>query len=121
MRPTETGQAKIAYFLSLWPLALFIFSLAVTAVIAFTIVVNAEAFRLAVLTPFGLFVFWTINSPVAVIALASGLFGTVMGLGTRKWRLDERTTKIATRAMLFGLSSFAMYAFLFWLWFGFGR
>lgn len=129
MKPTR--QARIAYIVSLWPFVLFTFSLGITLLIMLTIVVDAESFRVTVLTPFGIFVFLTIMGPMttappllsslAPAALISALVGTTVGLVIRASTEDKEMTRIATRAALFGLASFGMFAFLFWWWSGFGR
>ncbi|MFQ5907814.1 MAG: hypothetical protein ACE5JE_03170 [Thermoplasmata archaeon] len=131
MRPKGAGQARIAYLLSLWPFAFFAFAIGTTWLLFFSIAASAEAFSEALWTLFGNFVFHVVMgqmagaspllSSLAPIALLSGLGGTVFGFALRWSREDEDIVKVATRAGIFGLSSLAMYAFLFWSWFGFGR
>ncbi len=129
MRPTR--ESRIAYILSLWPFAFFAFAIGITWLLFFSMAAGAEAFREALWTLFGDFVFHVVMgqmagasplvSSLAPIALLSGLGGTVLGFALRGSREDEVSVRVATRAGIFGLSSLAMYAFLFWSWFGFGR
>ncbi len=131
MRPRGAGQARIAYILSLWPFAFFAFAIGITWLLFFSIAAGAEAFSEALWTLFGNFVFHVVMgqmagaspllSSLAPIALLSGLGGTVLGFALRGSREDEDSVRVATRAGIFGLASLAMYAFLFWSWFGFGR
>ncbi len=124
-------QARIAFILSLWPFAFFAFSIGITWLLFFSMAASAESFSEALWTLFGNFVFHMamgqmagaspLLSSLAPTALLSGLVGTVLGFALRGSREDEGTVRIATRAGIYGISSLAMYAFLFWSWFGFGR
>lgn len=129
MRPAR--ESRIAYILSFWPFALFAFSTGMTWLLFLSMAAGAESFGAALWTPFGNFVFHMVMgqmagaapllSSLAPTALLSALTGTVLGFVLRGARQDEGTVRIATRAGIYGISSVAMYAFLFWSWFGFGR
>ncbi len=129
MRPAR--ESRVAFILSLWPFAFFAFSIGITWLLFLSMAASAESFSEALWTLFGNFVFHMVIgqmagaslllSSLAPIALLSGLVGTVLGFALKGSREDEGTVRIATRAGIYGISSLAMYAFLFWSWFGFGR
>jgi hypothetical protein len=105
-------EARIAYLLTLWPLVLFLFSLGVTI---------ASSFRVHVLEPLAIFALGTIIGLPALAPALSSMVGAVVAFGIRGEEADDRTTKIATRAVVLGLTGLALYLYLFLGWFGFGR
>ena len=66
-------------------------------------------------------IFQVINNPLLGFILLFSLFGIMMGIGVRAWRVDEDTNRIAVKAALLGFAGFAAYALLVWFWSGFGR
>ena len=114
-------QSRIAFHLSLWPLVSLLLLFGVSFFLILAIVSDGETFR-SLAEPVLLFlVFQVIKNPMLGFILLSSLFGIVMGIGIRAWKVDERTNRTAARAVLLGFAGIAAYALLVWFWSGFGR
>ncbi len=113
-------QSRIAFHLSVWPLVVFL-SLFGASFLLFLGVTSNESFRRGV-EPFLIFlIFQVINNPLLGFILLFSVFGIVMGIGVRAWRVGERTNRIAARAAILGFAGIAVYALLVWFWSGLGR
>ena len=114
-------QSRIAFHLSLWPLVVFLSLLGASFLLFLAVRLNEGPFK-EVVGPFVIFlIFQVINNPLLGFLLLFSLFGIMMGIGIRAWRVDERTSRIAAKAALLGFAGFAAYALLVWFWSGFGR
>lgn len=126
-----SGKSVVAIVLSLWPLALFAFSMVVTWVLFFSMAAGAGSISEVLWNLFGNSVYHMVMgqmagaslllSSLAPAALLSALIGTVMGFALRASHEDGVTARVASRAGVLGLLSVALYALLFWSWSGFGR
>ncbi len=110
-------QARIAFHLSFWPFVFFASFLAVLYSIIFVSALGVGQ----VLEPIGIFILQAIRSPASLAPLLPSLFGLIMGYWFMTRREDRETTKIASRAVIFGFASLAVYAFLLWDTSGIGR
>ena len=111
------AQSRIAFHLSLWPLVVFLSLFG----LGFLLVLLAARLDQG-LAPFLTFlVFQLINNPLLGFILLFSLFGIVMGIGVKGWKVDDETNRTAARAALLGFAGIAVYALLVWVWSGFGR
>lgn len=114
-------QARIAFHPSFWPLLVFLSFFAVGFLLLIAIMLGPGSFKEAAGTVLVYLVFQVIKNPLTAFLLLPSVFGIVLGIAIKAWRLDEQTNRIAARAAFLGFLGIAVYALLVWFWSGFGR
>ncbi len=113
---------RIAFHLSLWPFVLFLSLLVVLYIlILVAAVLPGSSGGGSALESIAIFVLQAIKSPAMAAPAISVLIGVIMGFAIRGSKVDRKATKIATRAVIFGFASLAVYAYLLLAASGIGR
>ncbi len=114
-------QAKVASLLSLWPFVLFASFLGYIYLLATVAAVSGASSAGTVFEAFLFFILQGVTHPAVAAPLVSSSLGVIMGYWFMTRREDRETTKTATRAVIFGFASLAVYAYLLLAASGIGR
>ena len=115
-------QAKVVSLHFLWPFVLFVSFLGVLYILIIVAAVSpASSAGGTVLECLRIFVLQAVRGPAMAAPVISIMIGFIMAIGILDSGVDRKAMKTASRAVIFGFASLAVYAYLLLIRSGIGR